>query len=121
MGRARWVVGQVEGGCAGLDDRQAGAGVAVPAEAPARGDRVLQHVEIGGSLGLDPGGPELGGVSGSTSVLALASMLVKRPRPIMVVVTPEGHLYPEADRALRDRLDRIRKAAGDDQLQGRQS
>jgi hypothetical protein len=49
------IVGLVEGRGAGLHDDEAGAGVAVPAEGPARRDRVLQHVEVRGALGPDSG------------------------------------------------------------------
>src|SRR5712691_13331702 len=41
VGRARGVVAKIERRGTGLDDHQAGPGLAVPAEGPARHDRVL--------------------------------------------------------------------------------
>src|SRR4029453_2095003 len=53
------VVAQVERRGAGLDDDEAGPGVAMPAEGPARRDPNLENLEIRGSLRVDPGLPEV--------------------------------------------------------------
>jgi hypothetical protein len=51
----------------------------------------------------------------------LEGKITSRPRVVNGNRLVAGMFTSEADRALGDRLDRIHEAAGDDQLQGRQS
>ena len=60
VGRASRIVPLVFRRSAGLDDHQAGSGVAVPAERPAGDDRVLHDIEVRGSLRVDDYLPEVG-------------------------------------------------------------
>src|SRR5206468_6834542 len=55
--RAVGIVSSVERQGAALDDHEARPRVRVPAKGPARRDPVLQDVEIGFTLGVDPGLP----------------------------------------------------------------
>src|SRR5438045_5236827 len=60
VGRASRIIPLVFRSIAALDDHQAGSGVAVPAEYPAGHDRVLQDMEVRGSLRVDQGLPVVG-------------------------------------------------------------
>jgi hypothetical protein len=54
------VGGVVDAQGAGVDDHEARSGVAVPAEGASGVDHVLDDLDVGGSLGLDPHLPEVG-------------------------------------------------------------